>query len=315
MIQLIASRISDEVLQILSGHTVGRVHSVFESAMNIQINDGELITLLAEGRSLYPCSVQLAEAVSFVHMGCLPEQDVCITPGAIRIGDRMTVDTRGALPVSLRMSVCASALDSAEYSARMSVLAAAIAGAEDMAESLAPVLCELFPGIPYAVEHNVWSGFLTERMRRLYDALCRCELSACDEIGRSIAGCGPGLTPSSDDCLIGIFAALYGASAAGILDGDMAEALCRNLARGAIPATGTISAGFLKSGAEGYFSEEIIRLMSAFFALEGKESLGQLAARVCAAGSTSGVDTLVGIWLGMAASFRQKGNMLQREKG
>jgi len=309
MIRLTATRMSDDMLQTLNGHALGRVHSVFESAMNVQMDDGTLITLLTAKRGLYPRSVQLAETVSFMHMGLLPDCEVRIAPYVIRLGDRAAVDAQNALPVSLCMPVFGPVVDPAEYGVRMSALAAAIAGAEDMTEGLAPVLCELFPDIPYTVEHNVWSRFLTGRIRRLYDALCRCERSICVEIGRSVAGCGPGLTPSSDDCLIGVFAALYGASSAGILDGATAGALCQNLAAGAIPGTGTISAALLKSGAAGNFGEEVLRLISAFFVPAGREALPQLAARVCAAGSTSGVDTLVGIWLGLAACFQQKGCM------
>jgi hypothetical protein len=301
MIRLTATRISDEIVLLLNGRADGRVHSVFEAAMNVQVSDA-LITFLAAERSLQPCSIVLAEAVSFSEMGFRVKDVVYIAPDVIRFGEYAVVDTRGAKEVSLLMPPWGIGIDSLTYNARLRMLEQAISQSKEMEESLAPVLCHLFPDLQFHVVHNVWSDFLVERIRRLYEVLCRCNVDACQEVGRSIAGCGPGLTPSSDDFLVGVFAALYGAAAAGKLDGTIAANLCNQLSAGAVSQTGIISASFLKSGARGNFGEEINNLVSSFFAGGNHNAdLMELAVRVCQEGSTSGVDTLAGIWFGLTA--------------
>ena len=301
MIRFTATRISDEIMSLLNGRANGRVHSVFESAMNIQVNEG-LITLLSTECSLQPRSIVLAEAVSFSEIGFRAKDVVGITPDGIQVGRCAVINTKGAKEVSLRMPSCAIGIDSLAYHGRLLVLEEAISQSKEMAEGLAPVLCHLFPDLQFHVDHNVWSGFLMERLRRLYEVLCGCDVDACPEVGRAIAGCGPGLTPSSDDFLVGVFAALYGAAAAGKLDGTIAADLCHQLSAGASSQTGMISASFIKSGALGYFGEDINHLVSSFFAPDNQNAdLMELATQLCAKGSTSGVDTLAGIWFGLTA--------------
>ena len=302
--RLTAIRAANELALLLNGSVGGHVHSVFESAMNIQVGD-ELISLLAAGRSLYPRSILLAETVSFSGIGFTADSVAHIESRTIRIGGQVAVDVREAEFVSLLLRPCNSVIDSAAYEARLAVLADAISQAEGMTEGLAPVLCHLFCGIPFQAAHNVWSGFLVERISRLYGVLCRRDIYACLEMGRSIAGCGPGLTPSADDFLLGIFAALHGAVAAGKLDREVADGMCKNLSEGAIPQTNMISASFLKSGAQGRFGEKTLCLISGFFALDSQDAdLMELAVQVCGSGATSGVDTLAGIWFGLAACAR-----------
>ena len=304
MIRFTATRISDEIMSLLNGRANGRVHSVFESAMNLQVSD-ELITLLSAERSLQPRSIVLAEAISFSEMGFRANDVVCITPDGIQVGGCAMVHTRDAKGVSLEMPSCGTGIDSLAYHGRLQVLEVAISQSREMAEGLAPVLCHLFPHLHFHVEHNVWSDFLMERIRRLYEVLCGCDVDACPEVGRAIAGCGPGLTPSSDDFLVGVFAALYGAAAAGKLDGTIATNLCNQLSAGAASQTGIISANFLKSGAQGNFGEDIINLVSSFFTPNTQNAdLMELATRLCTKGSTSGLDTLVGIWFGLTACAR-----------
>ena len=291
-------------MSLLDGRAVGRIHSVFETAMNIQI-ENELLTVLAAERNLYPRSILLAESVSFTDMGFAIDSAVNIEARKIRVGEWAVIDVRDAEFVSLLVRSCASVMDSHVYRTRLHVLADAIAQTADFTEGLAPVLCDLFYDIPFRAAHNVWSKFLMERICRLYDALCRGDIGVCLEIGNSIAGCGPGLTPSSDDFLVGVFAALYGAAEAGMLDKKIVADMCKNLSEGACSRTNIISMSFLKSGAQGHFGGDILDLISAFFTPNSRDTdLMTLARRVCASGATSGADTLVGIWFGLAACAR-----------
>jgi len=307
VIELTAARMSRDVCRLLLKNSKGRIHSVFDSAVNIQMCNGGLITVLAAGRCLCPRSVSLAENVVFTSIGLKQDSCVSFSSHSIQLSNKAIINIKNAELISLSIPKPSVPVvtGNGEYEARMAVLASVLNEAENMAEGIAPVLCDMF-GI-CAVEHNVWSGFLVGQIRSLYEILRSRDVLACAVAGRSVAGCGPGLTPASDDFLVGVFASLYGASTAGILPRKTAIRLCRGLSEGAIPATGIISAAFLGSGARGYFSEDIVNLIFSFFCLKNsfslgdKEKLTHFAGLVCSSGSTSGVDTLAGIWFGLAA--------------
>ena len=280
-----AARVAEDVLPL---GVSGCVHSVFETAMNLRGDDGALRTVLSAGRSLSPRSAVLDSEVSFTRLGFVS-------------GDAVAVEIAGAETVSLAMSAMRPRFGSedAAYLGRLRVLAAQVGASAYAAESLAPVLCHLFDGLPYALSHNVYSRFLTERVRRLYGVLCARNVSECVDVGRTLAGCGAGLTPSSDDLLVGVLAAIHGSAAAGVLDRGLAVDMAWKLSLGAVSATTEISGMFLESGGLGYFNEDVIALVKAFFAADDTADLAVSAAKVCAFGATSGVDLLTGVWLGL----------------
>ena len=320
MKNLIAAKISHDLQDLCQGRLVivGRVHSVFDSALNVLLADGGLATVMAASRRLVPRGIALNRDISFSETVAVRDgQDVDVV-----------IDLRRAQTVCLAMpKLTSTAIDPSYYSEGMHTIARAIAESEYASESLAPLLCHIFEPAPYHFVHNVYSEFLNERIRRFYIALSSPDIAAdkvyFSKMGADIAGCGAGLTPSSDDFLVGVFAALFGAAAAGMLEHRGVMKLCRAVSDGAAPRTTQISANFIISGANGNFSETIIDVTAAFFSsrtfenagvhsdvlqskiLEAyKSELADTAARLCAYGSTSGADTLTGLWFGLAAVSR-----------
>lgn len=296
--ELIARRLSCDFMSKLTKE--GRIHSVFESALNIQFNDG-LLTILKNGKCLFPRSALLVEDVSFAEMGFVQGETVKSDENVIFLGNRAIVTLNNAeiTPLSLTDTAMTEIIDSALFRERMETLSDIIQGCENAEESLAPVLGEMFG--TFEMAHNVWSRFLIKRIIALFDVIRRQDASENFKAEHSIAGCGPGLTPSSDDFLVGIFAALYGAAASGFMESEIAKHMCRKLCEAALPATGSISAGFIESGSNGRFSEDVLYLIMAFFEEDDLSKIIRHARGVCSYGSTSGVDMLCGIWLGFMA--------------
>ena len=112
-----------------------------------------------------------------------------------------------------------------------------------------------------------------------------------------MAGCGPGLTPSSDDFLTGFMAALLTRSAADHHTQPVL-ALTRRMADAACPKTNAISGGFLAQSAQGLFSEDVISTMTALFSEGDPQALSDAAYKVACFGETSGTDILTGIYFG-----------------
>jgi hypothetical protein len=108
---------------------------------------------------------------------------------------------------------------------------------------------------------------------------------------RGLIGLGSGLTPSGDDVLVGIEAALRALAGpmAGFLGGAIHDVNDR---------TTVIAATFLRHAAAGEFAERIQVLLAALLGHED-EALPVAIQRAVAWGATSGTDCLLGVLLGL----------------
>ncbi len=122
-----------------------------------------------------------------------------------------------------------------------------------------------------------------------------------------LIGLGPGLTPSGDDMLIGLLAALWTRGLAGGEDAVRAMGkigLIRSLLAGFSERTTLISWNFLAHAAAGRFAEPVIKIIRAL--LGGDD--GTLSALVCRLffhGASSGRDTYFGIREGLFISLEE----------
>lgn len=142
---------------------------------------------------------------------------------------------------------------------------------------------------------NVYSDLIGPRLPCLYAAVDNGDSIAAERAAERIAGCGVGLTPSSDDLLTGYLAVL---NAMAELEGDEErKRVARCIADAAAQKTNRISGAFLTESGRGQISEDVLLLLKALFSNTDAERIGAAAKRVAAFGSTSGTDTLTGIVL------------------
>ena len=128
----------------------------------------------------------------------------------------------------------------------------------------------------------------------LASAIGRLDRPAAAHAARGLIGLGPGLTPSGDDGLAGVEAALHAMGHP--LAGFLASALDDVDER-----TTRVSATLLEHAARGEFAERIQRLLGAL--LDGLlASLADEIDRAVRWGATSGSDTLHGVLLGLDAA-------------
>lgn len=265
----------------------GTVLSAFEHAVNIETPAG-LVSILTETRCLQPFAVRAACGTLQAHFA--PGEQVLINADTLRTG-RTVISLETAATVDLSVahgmqSALAghsrehhSALDPAPL---LSVLAS---GGES--DGLSALVTRL--------KSNVYADFLRPRLPRLFAAVAAGEAAEAGEAAAAIAGCGIGLTPSSDDLLTGYMAMLHAMSAVGVL-GNIAPVV-REIAGRAAQKTNRISGAFLLQSGEGYVSEDVLHLLRLLYSDSDALQIKQAATRVAAFGSTSGSDMLTGIVL------------------
>lgn len=275
---------------VAAGDFAGTVHSVFPTACNIAVGD-LLLTVQDAAKRHTPTSVRVAVD----------------GPGSwapsVRVGDR-AVQRAGVLsfgrhalhvgrvPVWAPEPVAQWAPARSSTRHRLAHLAAARAhhlraGAHTAAPELerdARALAALLPGTrpgPRAA-------------RRASDA------PALEPAVARLVGTGPGLTPSGDDVLVGLLAALsrggHGCPWATAAFDSVGKTVSRHAHR-----TTDISAHYLRLAARGHVGELLSDLVDSILTGLPIEALLDRASDVLSVGASSGADALLGVLAGLDA--------------
>ncbi|MBS0339134.1 MAG: DUF2877 domain-containing protein [Proteobacteria bacterium] len=288
-----AASIDTALLQALRSGFGGRVHSVFERVVNIVHDDsGEMFTLACRGMDNAP-NTAILRLSGFGECGIADGDAVRAGAQDIWLGERLQISLADATPWECTLP--AYPADSSRLRTNLRWLQAELDRLDAAGGMLAP------PRGGGAFEVAV-ADMLAQRSARLADALARGDHAAAREHACSLFGLGPGLTPSGDDFLVGLFAVLNiaGSPCRGWLGGG-AEVLDR-----AEQATHAISLAALVQAARGRVRESVAALIGHL--MDGAP--GQLAPalrRVLAIGSTSGADIVAGVRCGLELNITHEG--------
>jgi hypothetical protein len=243
----------------------GRVHAAFERCAYVTVNRGPSLVLHAAGGDHTPtslCPATWPPAATAVAAG----DAVAGRAGHLRIGE-LVLDVRGAR-VWRPAPPPQPTARLAEAGARVrAVHELALRGADRRTGEVVP---------------------------RLARALARRDAEHVARRVRALVGLGPGLTPSGDDALVGLLAALHRLSRAG----DDLLALLGQAVACDLHRTCDISAHYLRLAVAGHVGERLIALCDAL--ADGTDGdVDEAAAAVAATGATSGADALLGVVAGV----------------
>lgn len=267
---------------------IGTVHSVFDHAVNLELGEDCLVGLIAQEKALTPYAVSVRTNDSFartVRAGMAAN----LGSGMLRIPDAQIEIHFSNAPI-LDLSV--DSIELRHFFEATQALEQRITlalGEADMETSLA--------ALATGGEGNVYSRFLASRLHRLFSAVL---LGAWDEAAQAAAGCagcGMGLTPSSDDLLCGYFTTLHLLNRAN--GNTSARAHIQHLSQAAAAKTNRISASFLLQSGMALANVAVCDLFRSIFTDSGTFSADRAIARVLEIGSTSGADTLTGLVLAL----------------
>ena len=273
-------------------HT-GTVHSVFEHAVNLEIADRfGLIGLIAEKQTLTPYAVSVRGDTSFIEAGIRAGMAAFIQQGHITIPEAgVTLDLSTADQVDLSVDAIDSLCEKKAADALLTKISRALQGAEQES-GLAPLITG---------GENTYTRFLKPRLTALFAAVSGGDDAAAIQAASKIAGCGMGLTPSSDDLLSGYFLTLR------LLlsrhDRANRGEWIQRMAQAAAERTNRISATFLLQSGEGLANAAVYILLRVAGRPSEAETVDRAIARILEIGSTSGADMLTGIALALRQQY------------
>lgn len=274
-IRLHASRTSTAAPLPAAGGGPSVVHSVHRSVLNLSTPEGLLVIASEEAGGL-PNGILVPRGPDFRALRLAPGDDVALEAGAIRVGRALVVDLAAAVAWSPVLPATARPSETAARWRHRSARAHRLALSYGDARGLAAL-----PGAVTAL-HAVTR------------AIAARDRSAATRSARPLVGLGPGLTPSGDDALAGVEAALRAVShsLAGFVAGILADVDER---------TTTVSAMLLRHAARGEFAERVHRLLAALLG-DDDAGLEDAVAQATAWGATSGTDGVAGVLCGLDAA-------------
>ncbi|MGG1674385.1 DUF2877 domain-containing protein [Neobacillus sp. NRS-1170] len=160
------------------------------------------------------------------------------------------------------------------------------------------------PNNPFEAE---MSRTLNRRTNLLLDELAESRMSSAFDHAISIIGLGPGLTPSGDDFLVGVFTTFN------MLNSPFyaGRSFCKGVVSKAKTLTNDISWMALKKASIGKVRESIISLLNALL-IENEEDLILSLNKVLNIGSSSGTDIALGLVCGLEANIKAGGKVYDR---
>ena len=263
----------------------GTVHSVFDHAVNLELGQDGLAGLIAENKALTPYAVSVRTNAPFSQTGVRAGMAACLQEGNLTIPEAgIFLDLASAKPVDLGIDSIALG-NVAEAKAVLARLILESLRDADAKNSLAPLVT--------GAEENTYTRFLAPRVKHLCSMVSARDWDKAAQAAAGCAGCGMGLTPSSDDLLTGYFLTLHLLFRAN--ERFAAKAHILNLAQAAAGKTNRISGSFLLQSGMALCNAAICELFHSTLTLLDTSAAECAIARVLAIGSTSGADMLTGV--------------------
>ena len=281
---------SGPLLRLLKAERLdGRLHSLFDRAVNIESSAGEIFTLACRTLDNAPATMVL-DLESFNWAGLALHDRVRGNGRTLLVGSALEIRLGGCkvwdrgLPAFPRdcTHLPGRLRNAWEVLERDGVGAGMVARREGGSE------------FERAVEIA-----LAQRSSGLLETLAQADLASARAHAVSMIGLGPGLTPSGDDFLLGLFAVLNipASPCQGWLGGG-AEVLAE-----AAHATNAISLAALNHAAHGHVRELILDLIDKLL-LGPTDDVAASMRRVLAIGSTSGSDIACGLLAGLELNLK-----------
>jgi hypothetical protein len=269
------------------------VHSVFQSAINLRLEDNHLLTLMATGEGDLPQGIRLEapedfsfEAFQVGEPAACKENILSFERSSLTVqlsgARRWKCDLPGAGRTGSPTYISAWTFVWQALNARQRRSKAEIIAAELLLES-APT------GVPRKAGEGI---------RGLIDATRRYEMNP--SAVEALIGLGSGLTPSGDDLLVGYLAGLW----CTVQDKDERARFVLKLGKNIIDLsskTNDISRTYLYHAAQGQVSSRLAELAEGICYGEDRERLGEVAEAAFKVGHTSGMDTVTGLLIGLSA--------------
>lgn len=285
----------DFIQRVIHLKLSGFVHSTFKRTLNIQcLEDGELYTIACNEIDNGPNTI-IVDLASFEDMNINAYDEVYSDNNIISIGNKMSITIDRAKSWESILPAYPTNTDVLKMNIKIMKRYIEIHGKSGGIKS------KSVNESPFEQE---MSKMIQERKDLLVNELVNKQLHHAVLHAVSLLGLGPGLTPSGDDFLVGLFTSFH------LKNSPFAnyQWFFEEIERAAKTATNEISYIAIKKASVGKIRESIIVLVNALLE-ENEEQLILSLIKVLNIGSSSGTDIALGILTGLETNIKIGGTL------
>lgn len=307
---MIAESICKELKRKLNNNNnlTGKIHSIFQNAVNIITNDNNFITLLTFDKPIAPNAIRLYNVTSFSDYKIVKDMKISFQNEYIwleNLNIKIFIDKAHIWEPSPIFSYTRGKKE--DILIKLSVMEKYLLNSKSFLPYLLNTLnkqykyFESFSNKDYIDEYY---DFINERFLRFMKAFV-CEEESITDLSKGIIGYGPGLTPSIDDFICGLMVSkIY---LTNYLDRKIEDSIRFNslIIKDIDGRTTRISEEMLKFSAKGYVNEDIRNLIISFISSSSIDDFEKNLKKVADFGYSSGADMISGIYTCSSLLFNQ----------
>lgn len=272
------------IQQLRQNAVHGVIHSVFERTVNIRCaGTGELYTIASHRLDNGPNTLR-CEIDSFDDLQLKPGDSVYVVNGMLYLGRKLAVSIQ-----DIQQWNCVLP----EFPADQEVFRKNLPVVKRWIDSQG-ISGGMKRGTESSLFNNETYSLLKEISMFLLDALDNGNVDLAVQYGVRLVGLGPGLTPSGDDFLVGLFTIINLPNS----PLRVYKSFCTEILRLTVELTNIISYTALSKAAAGQVRENIISFLRALLYSDSSEAVSRLKP-VLDIGSSSGTDIAVGLIAGL----------------
>lgn len=303
----------------------GRVHSVFNKAINFETEYGIFFTLVSSEEKIAPMTIALShvDRMDFKKINIIQHDRFFMDKAKLLIESRdMKVELREIVLWNPEIEFNGAKCSESQLLRNIRRLELDIPAYGKLygIGPLLPTLGEQLPELdirirpPYNIDKSF--EFIKNRFVTFIKSVIAMDGDNISQAAAGIIGFGAGLTPAADDFISGLmFSLVYLSLYFGGNSGTFKKFNKRLISEG-VGRTTKVSEEMLKCSAEGKGSDALGQLLKAVLSEKKEEAVTEKLINLMACGETSGTDTALGVYVGckIMTSITYRGGVLYEAK-
>lgn len=276
---------------------MGKIHSIFESTVNLLSEDNKFIPIVIHNKPMSPFSIRLERNLNLKRLGLSIGQEFIIDKQGLKSGN-LIIDFKDIILWDNK--ICLNfKKDSLEniiakvYRIKNYIIEKG--NKDGIYELMQFIPFDLYKETGHIIDSN--EKFIEDRFKKFVNAFINNHEDIIEEYSKKIIGFGPGLTPSMDDFLTGLmYSSLYFTHYFN-LDINRIYKINSHIVHNIENKTTRVSEEMLKQASIGQVNEDLRKLIISILS-ENNSNLEVLLGRVIDFGHSSGTDILCGVYIG-----------------
>ncbi|MGD9567902.1 MAG: DUF2877 domain-containing protein [Sedimentibacter sp.] len=306
---MIAESICKELKHKLDNNNLtGTIHSVFQNALNIIVNESDFITLITIDKPIAPQAIRLFDVTSFLDYELEKEMKIYFQNENIWLEDlniKIIIDKAHIWDPSPIFSYTNEKEE--DILIKLSIMEKHLLNSKSFFSPFFNKLNQQYKGFELfsnKINTDEIIDFINERFLRFMKAFIREEESIAD-LSKGIIGYGIGLTPSIDDFICGLMVSKIYLSHYFNKKIDNVLGFNSLIIKDIEGRTTRVSEEMLKFSAKGYVNEDIRNLIISLISKTSIHDFEGNLKKVAAFGFSSGNDIISGIYTCSSLLFNQ----------